>query len=223
MIRLPLLVLFLVEGFRLAARDAERLPLRRLEVLGEEDYLPRVLAVVRELSVDGLDDCVRLAAYENLARQVFAFQRRERVEESAPARLPLLRDCASVFAFHEEFRVAVSVGLLAVGRQKIRPARAHVAREVLHDEGDAVRLGVNRAEELLVVQLLNGPVGEPLQSAELRDDVLQVVLCERVSHMNVLHLIRSVPPILIYSRRAVSSQRANESELARRGRGRAPG
>src|SRR5205085_12329105 len=77
----------------------------------------------------------------------------------------------------------MSVGLLAISRQKIRPARAHVARHVLHDEGDAVRLGVNRAEELLVVQLLNRPVGEPLQSAELPDDVFEVVLCKRVCHV----------------------------------------
>src|SRR5437588_9705847 len=111
----------------------------------------------------------------------------------------------------------MSVGLLAVGRQKIRPARAHVARQVFHDEGDAVLLGVNRAEELLVVQLLNGPVGEPLQSAELRDDVLQVVLCERVSHVRSSPSEKSVPQILIHSRRTVSSQRMKESELSRRG------
>src|SRR5205085_10613296 len=52
----------LVELFGLAARDAERLPVGGFEVLGEEDDLAGVLAGVRELAVDGLDDRVRLAA-----------------------------------------------------------------------------------------------------------------------------------------------------------------
>src|SRR3712207_6963951 len=67
----------LVEGVGTPARDAESLPGGGLEVLGEEDYLADVLAVVRELAVDGLDDGVRLAAYGDGAHEVFRLQRSE--------------------------------------------------------------------------------------------------------------------------------------------------
>ena len=176
-------LLFLVEGFGLPARDAQRLPVGGLEVLGEEDDLADVLAVVRELSVDGLDDGVRLAADDDVAHQVVGPQLRERVEEEAPAGLPVLLDGAAVFALDKEFGVASAVGLLAVARQEVGPARAHVAGHVLHDEGDAVRLRVYRAEEFFVADLRGGLVRELLEAAELRRDVFDVVLCERVGHL----------------------------------------
>jgi hypothetical protein len=77
-------------------------------VLGEEDDLPGVLAVVRELAVDGLDDRVRLAADEDAAVNVFGLQRFERAEEGAPARLPALLNRLAVFALDEELGVPVA-------------------------------------------------------------------------------------------------------------------
>src|SRR3712207_3000523 len=87
----------LVEGVGTPARDAESLPGGGLEVLGEEDYLADVLAVVRELAVDGLDDGVRLAAYGDGAHEVFRLQRLKRAEEYSPALLPTLLERAPVF------------------------------------------------------------------------------------------------------------------------------
>jgi hypothetical protein len=57
---------------------------------------------------------------------------------------------------------------------------------VLHDEGDAVRLRVDGAEELLVVDLRRRAVGESLLGAEDLHGVLKVVLGERVGHLSFL-------------------------------------
>src|SRR2546423_13397146 len=50
----------------LVTRDAERLPVRRFEMLGEEHNLSNVISVMRQLAVDGLDDCMLLAAHGTL-------------------------------------------------------------------------------------------------------------------------------------------------------------
>jgi hypothetical protein len=64
-----------------------------------------------------------------------------------------------------EFRVTVTVGLLAIGRPEIAPPRIEVAADVLHQRGDAVGLAIQRPEELAVVHLRRGALGEGSQGA----------------------------------------------------------
>ena len=63
---------FGVEFSRLLSRNGERSPFAGLrgEVPGEEGDLPDVVAVMRDLAVDGLRDGVRLGANRDCARQV---------------------------------------------------------------------------------------------------------------------------------------------------------
>jgi hypothetical protein len=49
-----------------------------------------------------------------------------------------------------ELRVAMAVRLFAVRGEEVAPARAHVARHVFHDDGDAVGFLVRRVEEIAV-------------------------------------------------------------------------
>src|SRR5215472_11119393 len=64
----------LVEFFGLSARNTQRLPLARTEMLGQEHDLPEVLGVVRDLAIDGLQDGVRFAADRHPAHYVFRFE-----------------------------------------------------------------------------------------------------------------------------------------------------
>ena len=61
--------------FRLAARNAQRLPLREAQVLGEEDDLSDVLRVVSERAVECPHDGVRLRADGHGAVHIFGAQR----------------------------------------------------------------------------------------------------------------------------------------------------
>ena len=54
--------------------------------------------------------------------------------------------------------VDVRLGL-AVGRERIGPARSEIPADVFHQHGDAVRVGVERREELQVVELCGEGVG----------------------------------------------------------------
>ena len=76
------------ELLRLAARDAERLPVRGLEVLGEHNDLAHVIADVRDLAVNGLSDGMGFAANGHRAREVGVRQRIDGVEEAVPPALP---------------------------------------------------------------------------------------------------------------------------------------
>ena len=86
-----------------------------------------------------------------------------------------------------ELAVAVSVRLLAVGRQEVGEPRAQVPGHVLHDDREAVRLGVERHVELVVCDLRERVFGELLQLPELQPDVVEVarqsagIACSRLS------------------------------------------
>ena len=65
--------------------------------------------------------------------------------------------------------------LFAIARQKIRPARNHVAEHVLDDDGDAVRLFIERMEELFVAHLIESLLAHLLVSAKGRERVVQIM------------------------------------------------
>ncbi len=71
--------------------------------------------------------------------------------------------------------VTMTIWLLAVGREEVCPARAHVAGHVLHDERDAVRIGIDQLEELPIVDLRDSLVRLRLQLAQLEHGIIQVV------------------------------------------------
>ena len=93
-----------------------------------------------------------------IAQQVGRRQRLERGEQDRASRVPSLaaspREPGSL---ELELAVAVPIRLLAVGRQEVGEARAQVARHVLHDHRQAVRLGVERHVQLVVARPAPAP------------------------------------------------------------------
>src|ERR1700733_13724247 len=77
-----------VESSRAATRNAQRLPLLRFQMLRQKHNLAYVIAVVRELPVDGLHNRAAFAADEGLARNVRVRQWGERREHAVPPRVP---------------------------------------------------------------------------------------------------------------------------------------
>ena len=77
-----------VESRRTAARHAQRLPLLRFQMLRQKHNLAYVIAVVRDLPVDGLHYRVALAADEGFAGDVRIRQWSERGEHAVPPRVP---------------------------------------------------------------------------------------------------------------------------------------
>src|SRR5437667_137653 len=111
-----------------------------------------------------------LAADHDFPPEVIRQKRLERLEKNLPRLLPAPFEALSrVLLFRQELGVAMAVWLLAVALEKVDPARPHVAREVLDDQGDAVGLGVERREEVRVGNLRQGLLGELLQAPQLRD------------------------------------------------------
>ena len=148
-------------------------------MLRQVDDLADVLAVVHELAVDRVDDREALAPDEDDAREVLGLQRIEGGEEDPPAVLPALDERRLRGEPRLELCIAVAVRLLAVGREKVRPAGAHVAGDVLDEHGDAVRLRVEdlgqvavvEADESLVAQRLQRFEAQPGAAQELGTDV----------------------------------------------------
>src|SRR5258708_2124828 len=107
-------------------------------MLCQIDNLPSVVSVMAESAIDRLHYRVRFSADHYAASQIRFAQRGERVKHIFPARLPLSEQFRARLRRSLEFRVAVAVGLFTVASQEISPARAHIAMNVLHDDGDRV-------------------------------------------------------------------------------------
>ena len=129
-----------VEVGGLFARDGQRSPLSGCggEVFGEEGDLAHVISVMRDLTIDSLRDGVRFGANGDCTREVRIGQLLERVKKILPALLPQGQNLRARFGRRVVLRVAVAVGLLGVGGVEFGAARAHVSRQVLHDDGDGV-------------------------------------------------------------------------------------
>ncbi len=68
-------VLFVIDEFIKLGRtilwNAERLPFARPKMFGEQNYLPDMICVMRELAVDRLDDRMWFAADGDRLREIF--------------------------------------------------------------------------------------------------------------------------------------------------------
>src|SRR5689334_13444866 len=102
-------------------------------MLREKYDLTDVIRVVSELSIDRLDDGVRLAANRDVFREVIFREWLDRIEKSLPPIFPKLHErFASVFD-QLEFGVTVPIGFLAIGRKKVRPPRSKITSYVFDD------------------------------------------------------------------------------------------
>ena len=152
---------------RFPPRNGQRCPLRRRQMLRQKNDLTNMARVVRHLPVDGLHDGVRFVADIDRAAEVGVGQRFERGEDRAPSRLPQCHQRGTRGGRRFEFGVTMAIWLLAVRVEEIRPTRAHVARQVLHDHGDRIRLRIERDLKLIVRHLGHGALTHRLEGAEL--------------------------------------------------------
>ena len=82
----------------------------------------------------------------------------ERLQQAGPTPLPILREFCPASEGVYKFVVSIPPRLLAVRRQEVGPAREQVPGDVLHDDGDAVRVGVEGGVQLVVGELGHGLV-----------------------------------------------------------------
>lgn len=97
-------------------------------------------------------DAERLLSDRHFLLQVSVVEVSQRREQHAPTVVPFRQQLVATDSAREELGVAVAPRFLAVGRQKVREARAKIARDVPDDRGDRVaRAG--GVGELRVVEL----------------------------------------------------------------------
>ena len=144
------------------------------KMFGEENDLADVMGIVSDLAIDGLHDGVGFAANRDGFREVSVGKRFERVKDPFPACVPLFHQLGACRCGRFEFRVAIAVGLFAVGGKKIAPAGAHVAGHVFHDDGDGIGFGIKRLEELCVGALRHGTFSERFVITENVERIFQI-------------------------------------------------
>jgi len=106
-------------------------------MLGEEDDLPEVLGVMSDLTVNGLEHCMRLVTNRHDSHDVFGSELVDRAEDTCPPFFPPRHYfCASRCRADLKLAIADTVRFLAVASEKIREARAHVAGNVLDEDRD---------------------------------------------------------------------------------------
>ena len=74
----------------------------------------------------------------NRFHEIFFVQRRDGIEQTFPATVPIGHEAIPGGEVVDEFVVTVPVGFFAIRGEKIGEARNHVAGHVLHDDDDAV-------------------------------------------------------------------------------------
>src|SRR5579859_6617262 len=105
----------------------------------EKHDLSNVCCVVRNLAIDSLQHAMWFGTDCHRAHHILWFERFNRTEDAGPSVLPPLHDVSTCGRGREfEFPITKSVWLLAVAGEELGEARAHVARQVLHQDGDGV-------------------------------------------------------------------------------------
>src|SRR5262245_30294182 len=135
-------------------------------MLGQKDDLSHVSGVMSQLAVDRLKDGMRLLANHHGSHYIFRLQRLNRVENESPAPLPTFDHFgARCICVNDELLVTITIWLFTVASQKIHPPRAHVASQMLDDDRHAIAFGIERDEELVVIELFHRAVAQLLQEA----------------------------------------------------------
>src|SRR5580698_4945086 len=121
-------------------------------MLGDKYDLAHVIGIVSDLAIDRLKHGMRLATDGDTVLHVFGPESFNCRENARPARLPPAHDVGPGGSRRKfEFLVTMAVGLLAVADEKINEAGAHIAGDMLHDDRDRIRFGVEGHEQILVL------------------------------------------------------------------------
>jgi hypothetical protein len=169
-------------------------------MLRQKNDLAYMVRVMRDLAVDGLHHRMRFVADGYGPAKVRVGEWQQRIEHILPAAFPHFDQFRARLRRSFKFGVAVAVRLLAVRVQKIRPSRAHISRNMFHDDGDGIGFGVERLEQCFVRALCHGPLRETLVIAKKIDGVFHVGCGELVCHAAIFFRFREL------SSRAASSR-----------------
>src|SRR5579883_1083816 len=201
----PLLQRHAVEFLRLTPRHAQRLPLARAQMLRQKHDLANVKYIVRQRPVQRLHHRVRFLPDVHRPRQVLRLQSFQRVQHHTPSLLPPPHQFLAAWLLRQfKFLVAMPVRLLAIGSQKLREPRAHVPRDVLHEDRDRVRFCIQRHKEVLVLQLRQRPFRQPLVPAHLPPNFLEKLT------LNATH---GIPPLRLRPSPSAPTRRLNPDSL----------
>jgi hypothetical protein len=145
------------------------------EVLRQVDDLADVIRGVRDRSVQRLDDEKGFPPDVDGPLEVLGLQGLDRRQRDREALVPRRQKVVPRRRRrHLEFAVAVPAGLFPVRGQKVGEARSQVSSDVLHDDGDAVGARVDERVEVLVRDLGERAVAEPLVLPEGARQIEQV-------------------------------------------------
>src|SRR5215218_10350360 len=140
----------------------------------KESDLPDMIGGVGDPTVDGLHRRVRLGPDEDRLAEILHGEAVQGPEQAAPSLLPGGQESVAAGSLMRlELGVTVAVRLLSIGGEEVGPSGSKVARQVLEDHGQAVRLGIQSDGEVLIPDLNEGFVRELLELAGLNADVLK--------------------------------------------------
>ena len=125
-----------------ATGDGDRGPVVARQDAGDEDDLPDVVAAVGQRALDRQRHGMRLATDGHGPANVARREARQGVEQPLPAGLPIGDQFVPCGERVHELVVPVAPGLLAVRGEEVGPPGQEVPGDVLHDDGDAVRVRV---------------------------------------------------------------------------------
>src|SRR5579871_2267080 len=138
--------------------------------------LSNMRGVMRDLAVNGLQNSVSFAANGDGAHHIFSLQGIDCLEDARPATFPPCHNfCASRRGSHFKLAVTEAIRFLAVAGEEIGKTRPHIAREVLHEDCDRIRLGIKRDEKIFIAKLCKRGFAHVLVSAELAACFLEVM------------------------------------------------
>jgi hypothetical protein len=113
-----------------AGADGQPLPIAGVNEPGDQHDLADVIGRVGQRALDGERDRMRLAADGDGFFDVDLRERLDRVSPRLPAAVEKFHQRRSIVGPIFEFRVAVAIGLFAIGREKVGPPTEQVAAEV---------------------------------------------------------------------------------------------
>jgi hypothetical protein len=119
-----------------------------------------MVASVSKIAVQRIYDTERLVPDRDCSKEIGWGECRECVEADGPPFFPPPEEHISSNENLLEFFVSVPARLLAVGSQKVCPAGAQVAFQMMHDHSNAIRAGGDGPDERVVGTLGKGAFTE---------------------------------------------------------------
>ena len=138
-----------------AGRYAEVLPVFTPPVFSQKDNLAQVIAVVRQLPVDGFEYSMPFVADIDDLAELTALYRAQGSKQAVPAFFPGMLYFGGAAQFSGKLAIALPPCLFAVLFEEIGPSGKHIAPQVVDNNGYAAAMPAGRSQELFFGELLH--------------------------------------------------------------------